>query len=103
MPDLPGCAADRSRARRLMAGCPERDRSIALYCMWSPPAHLEGLGLCFGGSTASGYHGTRTYRLLQIQDLVTSPAYIVIKTVDEFHDKTTTPNPMAPIQLERLI
>jgi hypothetical protein len=32
------------------------------------------------------------YRLLKAHDLVTSPAFIVIKAADEFHDKTTTPN-----------
>jgi putative transposase len=29
------------------------------------------------------------YRLLKAQDLITSPAFIVIKAADEFHDKTT--------------
>jgi len=32
------------------------------------------------------------YRLLKAQDLITSPAYIVIKAADEFADKTTAPN-----------
>jgi putative transposase len=32
------------------------------------------------------------YRLLKAQDLITSPAYILIKAADEFHDKTTAPN-----------
>jgi putative transposase len=32
------------------------------------------------------------YRLLKSQDLITSPAYIVIKAADEFKEKTTTPN-----------
>lgn len=32
------------------------------------------------------------YRLLKAHDLITSPAYIVIKTNDEFKDKTTRPN-----------
>ncbi|WP_433850417.1 IS3 family transposase [Brucella pseudogrignonensis] len=34
------------------------------------------------------------YRLLKAHDLVTSPAYIVIKANDEFKDKTTRPNEM---------
>ena len=29
------------------------------------------------------------YRLLKAHDLITSPAFIVIKAADEFHDKTT--------------
>ena len=32
------------------------------------------------------------YRLLKAQDLITSPAHIVIKAADEFVDKTTAPN-----------
>ena len=32
------------------------------------------------------------YRLLKAHDLITSPAYIVIKAAEEFHDKTTAPN-----------
>jgi transposase InsO family protein len=32
------------------------------------------------------------YRLLKSQDLITSPAYIVIKAADEFREKTTAPN-----------
>src|ERR1700710_188090 len=32
------------------------------------------------------------YRLLKSKDLITSPAYILIKAADEFHDKTTAPN-----------
>jgi putative transposase len=32
------------------------------------------------------------YRLLKAHDLITSPAYIVMKAADEFEDKTTAPN-----------
>ena len=32
------------------------------------------------------------YRLLKVHDLITSPAFIVIKAADEFKDKTTAPN-----------
>ena len=32
------------------------------------------------------------YRLLKAQDLITSPAYIVIRAADEFKDKTIAPN-----------
>jgi len=34
------------------------------------------------------------YRLLKAYDLITSPAYAVIKAANEFHDKTTAPNQM---------
>ena len=32
------------------------------------------------------------YRLLKAHDLITSPAFVVVKAADEFKDKTTTPN-----------
>jgi putative transposase len=32
------------------------------------------------------------YRLLKSHDLITSPAFIVVKAADEFKDKTTVPN-----------
>ncbi len=34
------------------------------------------------------------YRLLKAHDLITSPAFIVIKAASEFTDKTTRPNEM---------
>ncbi len=34
------------------------------------------------------------YRLLKAYDLITSPAYIVVKAANEFKDKTTAPNQM---------
>jgi putative transposase len=32
------------------------------------------------------------YRLLKAHDLITSPAFVVIKAANEFHDKTAAPN-----------
>ncbi len=32
------------------------------------------------------------YRLLKAYDLITSPAFIIVKAADEFRDKTTAPN-----------
>lgn len=34
------------------------------------------------------------YKLLKAHDLITRPAYVVIKAADEFHTKTTRPNEM---------
>ena len=34
------------------------------------------------------------YRLLKAHDLITSPAFVVIKAANEFRDKTTAPNEM---------
>lgn len=32
------------------------------------------------------------YRILKVRDLITSPAFIVVKAADEFKDKTTAQN-----------
>ena len=45
--------------------------------------HGRGKILCLRASV---------YRLLKAHDLITSPAYIVIKAAEEFKDKTTAPN-----------
>ena len=34
------------------------------------------------------------YRLLKAHDLITSPAFVVVKAADALHDKTTAPNPL---------
>jgi len=36
--------------------------------------------------------GATVYRPLKAHDLITSPAFVVIKAADEFRDKTTSPN-----------
>ena len=43
---------------------------------------------------AEGYFVSESsvYRLLKAHDLITSPAFIVIRAADEFKDKTTAPN-----------
>ena len=35
---------------------------------------------------------TSVYRILKAHDLITSPAFVVIKAADAFRDKTTAPN-----------
>jgi len=37
---------------------------------------------------------TSVYRVLKAHDLITSPAFIVIKAASEFQDKTTAINPL---------
>ena len=36
--------------------------------------------------------GSERYRLLKAHDLITSPAFVVIKAADAFQDPTTAPN-----------
>ncbi len=51
-----------------------------------------------GHSDQWRFHGSiseaSVYRLLKSHDLITSPAYVVIKAADEFKDKTTATNQM---------
>jgi len=49
-----------------------------------------------GGEDTRGYFVSEAsvYRLLKAHDLITSPAFVVIKAADEFRDKTTAPNQM---------
>ena len=42
------------------------------------------------------------YRLLKAHDLITSPAYIVIKAAEEFKDKTTAPNQLWQTDFDQL-
>jgi putative transposase len=43
------------------------------------------------------------YRLLKAHDLITSPAYVVIKAADQFHTKTTRVNEMWQTDFSRYI
>ncbi len=44
------------------------------------------------GRTYGAWPSLTVYRLLKAHDLITSPAYVVIKAADSFNDKTTAPN-----------
>ena len=43
------------------------------------------------------------YRLLKAHDLITSPAFIVMKAADEFKDKTTAPDQLWHVLVLELI
>ena len=55
-------------------------------------ARLISGPLCRYGPSRSRSSGL--YRLLKAHDLITSPAYVVIKAADQFHTKTSHPNEM---------
>src|SRR6201993_968279 len=46
----------------------------------------------FTDTTSYYVSESSVYRILKAHDLITSPAFIVIKAADEFRDKTTAPN-----------
>ena len=54
----------------------------------------RGLAVRFTDGQRYFVSESTVYRLLKAHDLITSPAYVVIKAADQFHTKTTRPNEM---------
>ena len=48
--------------------------------------------MCFTDTKGYFVSEALVYRLLKAHDLITSPAFVVIKAADAFRDKTTAPN-----------
>ena len=90
----PEALADRpSRPDRVWNRIPDERRTqiieMALDC---PELSPRELAVRFTDEKRYFVSEASVYRLLKSQDLITSPAYIVIKAADEFRDKTTAPN-----------
>ena len=90
----PEALADRpSRPDRVWNRIPDEMRTqiieMALDC---PELSPRELAVRFTDERRYFVSEASVYRLLKSQDLITSPAYIVIKAADEFRDKTTAPN-----------
>ena len=68
-----------------------RERVIDL-ALDEPELSPRELAVTFTDTRGYFVSESSVYRLLKAQDLITSPAFIVIKAADEFHDKTTAPN-----------
>ena len=58
----------------------------------APELSPRELAVRFTDATKYFVSESSVYRLLKAHDLITSPAYIVIKAADEFKDKTSAPN-----------
>jgi transposase InsO family protein len=67
----------------------ERIIKLALDC---PELSPRELAVRFTDTESYFVSEASVYRLLKAHDLITSPAFIVMKAADEFKDKTTTPN-----------
>ncbi len=67
----------------------ERIIKLALHC---PELSPRELAVRFSDTESYFVSEASVYRLLKAHDLITSPAFIVMKAADEFKDKTTTPN-----------
>jgi putative transposase len=67
-------------------------RSSTWRWMDCPELSPRELAVRFTGERRYFGSEASVYRLLKSQDLITSPAYIVIEAADEFREKTTAPN-----------
>ena len=90
----PEALADRpSRPDRVWNRIPEAIRSqIVDLALDQPELSPRELAVRFTDETEYFVSEASVYRLLKAHDLITSPAYIVIKAAEEFKDKTTAPN-----------
>src|SRR3974390_854796 len=67
----------------------ERIGKLGLDC---PKLSPRELAVRFTDTESYFVSEASVYRLLKAHDLITSPAFIVMKAADEFKDKTTAPN-----------
>ena len=84
-----------SQAGRIWNRIPDavRDQIVALALDQSELSPRE-LAVRFSDTQGYFVSEASVYRLLKAHDLITSPAFIVMKAANEFHDKTTAPNEM---------
>ena len=82
-----------SRPDRVWNRIPDevRDR-ILIMALDVPDLSPRELATRFTDTEGYFVSESSVYRLLKAHDLITSPAFIVIKAADEFKDKTTAPN-----------
>ena len=86
--------ADRlSRPDRVWNRIPEAQRTGILdLALAEPELSPRELAVRFTDQQRYFVSEASVYRLLKAHDLITSPAFIVVKAADEFHSKTTAPN-----------
>ena len=68
-----------------------RDQVLSL-ALDEPELSPRELAVTFTDTKGYFVSAASVYRLLKAHDLITSPAFVVVKAADEFHDKTTAPN-----------
>jgi transposase InsO family protein len=90
----PEALADRhSRSLRVWNRIPDAVREqIVQLALEEPTLSPRELAVRFTDTRSYFVSESSVYRLLKAHDLITSPAFIVMKAADEFRDKTTTPN-----------
>jgi transposase InsO family protein len=82
-----------SRLDRVWNRIPDEVRSrIVGLALEAPELSPRELAVRFTDTQGYFVSEASVYRLLKAHDLITSPAFIVVKAADEFHSKTTAPN-----------
>ena len=88
-----GAGGPPSRPRRVWNRIPEEvRRQIVDLAREQPALSPRELAVRFIDERGYFVSEASVYRLLKAHDLITTPAFIVIKAADEFRDKTTAPN-----------
>ena len=72
---------------------PIRDKLVHL-ALEQPELSPRELAVRFTDTESYFVSEASVYRLLKAHNLITSPAFIVMKAAEEFKDKTTAPNPL---------
>jgi putative transposase len=90
----PEALEDRSpRPKRVWNRIPDKVRErIVQLALDEPELSPRELAVRFTDTERYFVSETSVYRLLKAHDLITSPAFIVLKAADEFRNKTTAPN-----------
>jgi transposase InsO family protein len=90
----PEALVDRSpRPRRVWNRIPEEIQGqIIALALDQPELSSRELAVRFTDEARYFVSEASVCRLLKAQDLITSPAYILVKAADEFRDRTTAPN-----------
>ena len=82
-----------SKPGRVWNRIPDEVRQrIVTMALEQPELSPRELATRFTDTNSYYVSESSVYRLLKLHDLITSPAFIVIKAADEFKDKTTAPN-----------
>ena len=90
---LPGLEDRTSGPGRIWNRIPDSVRQeIVELALQEPELSPRELAVRFTDTKRYFVSETSVYRILKAHDLITSPAFVVIKAADAFRDKTTAPN-----------
>ena len=82
-----------SRPARVWNRIPDKVRKqVVDLALEEPELSPRELAVRFTDSRRYFVSEASVYRVLKAHDLITSPAFVVIKAAEEFHEKTTRPN-----------